>query len=265
MMASRIASATIGLPLLVLAVMAGTFWFSVLVAIAAAAGAYEISVMAGKWGTRNWTPVSIGLAVALVVGAHLLGEPSARWAPLALLVGISSAAAVLWMLWRPKSTGGTSSWVGTIAIALFPAGLLFHAPLLRSLDQGRDWVFLLLAATFAMDTSAFLVGRALGKRQLAPAISPSKTWEGAIGGVVGAMAVSVVTVRVLGLGMGVEAAISMGALVGTVGQIGDLVESRMKRAAGIKDSGRLVPGHGGIMDRLDSIVFNLAVVYYWVS
>jgi phosphatidate cytidylyltransferase len=245
--------------------MAGMFWFSALVAVAAAVGAYEISVMAREWGCRPSTPVSVGLAVALVVGAHFLAGSSSLLVRLAPLVAVSAAIALLWMLWRPKTGGVMPAWAGTAAVALFPAGLLFHAPLLRALEQGGGWVFLLLAVTFATDTSAFLVGRALGKRQLAPAISPSKTWEGAVGGVLGAVAAGIVAAEVLGLGMGAGEAALMGAIVGTVAQMGDLAESWLKRSAGVKDSGRLVPGHGGLMDRLDSIVFNLMVVYYWVS
>ena len=122
----------------------------------------------------------------------------------------------------------------------------------------------MLLVTFATDTSAFFVGRAIGKRPLAPAISPSKTREGAVGGIVGALVASVAAVYVFDLNVALWKTIAIGVSIGIVGQLGDLVESRLKRIAGVKDSGSLVPGHGGVLDRLDSIVFNLVVVYYFV-
>ena len=122
----------------------------------------------------------------------------------------------------------------------------------------------LLLVTFATDAGAFFVGKAIGKTSLAPSISPSKTWEGAVGGVLVAIGASMGVIYALSLDVVLWYAILLGALMGIVGQVGDLVESRLKRIAGVKDSGRFLPGHGGLLDRLDSIVFNLVVVYYLV-
>ena len=131
------------------------------------------------------------------------------------------------------------------------------------MDQGLQWV-LLLAVTFATDTSAFFVGRALGRLPLAPAISPGKTLEGAVGGLAGAVLAAVIGVELLGLELTMPETLVLGGLAGVAGQLGDLAESRLKRVAGVKDSGWLFPGHGGVLDRIDSIVFNLPVVYYFV-
>ncbi len=152
-----------------------------------------------------------------------------------------------------------------MAIVLYTGGLLFHAPLLRALDQGRQWVLFLLLVTFATDTSALLAGRIAGKRLMAPVLSPAKTWEGAGGGAAGAVLVGVAAMYALGLDVAVWKAVALGAVIGVSSQMGDLFESKLKRIAGVKDSGRAVPGHGGLLDRLDSIVFNLVVVYYFVS
>ena len=100
---------------------------------------------------------------------------------------------------------------------------------------------------------------------MAPSISPSKTWEGAVGGVAGALVFSVAAIYILDIDAGVGEALALGALIGTIGQLGDLMVSRLKRMAEVKESGWLVPGHGGLLDRLDSIVLNLVVVYYFVS
>jgi phosphatidate cytidylyltransferase len=172
---------------------------------------------------------------------------------------------VVWLLRRSSTTRISSTWAATAATALYVGGLLFHAPVLHAIDDGREWVLFLLLATFATDICALLVGRAVGKRALAPSISPSKTWEGAAGGVLGAVATAVGGARAWNLEIGLGQAVGLGILIGIVGQLGDLIESRLKRAADVKDSGWLLPGHGGVLDRLDSIVLNLAVVYYFVS
>ncbi len=118
--------------------------------------------------------------------------------------------------------------------------------------------------TFATDTAAFFVGRSIGKRKLAPKISPSKTWEGAVGGMLGAVAAALAAKYAMGLDVSAAVAGALGVLMGVWGQIGDLSESKLKRLTGVKDSGWIIPGHGGVLDRLDSIVFNLVLVYYFV-
>ena len=264
-MTTRIASAVIAIPLLVLIVWVGASWFLALVALTAALGALELCAMARRWGDRPLAPVAVIWATGLVIAAHLVArEMPARVGALPA-VGIASGVALVWLLWLPRRGTGLSAWAVTVSVTLYIGGLLFHAPLLRALDQGREWVLLLVLVTFAADTCALLVGKAMGKHPLAPSISPSKTWEGALGGGVGALAVSVAAVYAFGLEAAVWEAVVLGALIGTTGQMGDLFVSRLKRIAGVKDSGWLVPGHGGVLDRMDSIVFNLVVVYYFVS
>ena len=267
-MATRVATAIIGLPLLILVVWVGSPWFSVLVAVAAAIGALELSGMARHWGDRPIAPLAMLLAAALVLVAYYVSSRPSVSMTVQIIVLLWATLSLLWLLRRGQPAlpqeDSASRWLATAGVAFFIGGLLFHAPLLRSLDQGREWVLLLLLVTFATDTSAFFVGRAIGRTPLAPAISPSKTREGAAGGVVGAVAVSFAAVYVFNLDVALWKTLAIGISIGIVGQVGDLVESRLKRISGVKDSGRLVPGHGGVLDRLDSIVFNLVVVYYFV-
>ncbi len=267
-MATRVATTAIGLPLLILVVWVGSPLFSVMVAMIAAVGALEMSGMAKHWGDRPITPLAVLLAAALILVAYYVSSRPSVSMTLQVVLLLLATLSLLWLLRRgqPAILGkdSASRWLATAGVALFIGGLLFHAPLLRSLDQGREWVLLLLLVTFATDTSAFFVGRAIGKRPLAPAISPSKTREGAVGGIVGALVASVAAVYVFDLNVALWKTIAIGVSIGIVGQLGDLVESRLKRIAGVKDSGSLVPGHGGVLDRLDSIVFNLVVVYYFV-
>jgi len=154
-----------------------------------------------------------------------------------------------------------------MAGVLYIGWLLSYLVSLRGLEDGRNWIFLALFTTFASDTAAFFIGRALGRHPLAPNISPGKTWEGAVGGVLGAVLVSLFFVLPTPLSLNPYLnwgqAILLGLLVSVFGQIGDLTESLLKRNVGVKDSGTLIPGHGGVLDRVDSIVFAGVVVYYF--
>ena len=133
------------------------------------------------------------------------------------------------------------------------------------LEAGRNWVFFALFITFGSDTIAYLVGRVLGRHRLAPRISPHKSWEGTIGGLLGAVAVSLLFTLstpfqiTLSIGQGVVLAL----LVSIFGQIGDLAESLLKRNTGVKESGASIPGHGGFLDRMDSVVFAGVTVYLY--
>ena len=132
--------------------------------------------------------------------------------------------------------------------------------------MGRNWLILALFCTFATDTGAYLVGRAIGRRPMAPSISPNKTWEGAAGGFLAAIAAAVLLDYLLNLGLARDQwnwqAPLIGATVGLVAQAGDLLESRLKRLSQVKDSGGLMPGHGGLLDRLDSLLLTLPAAYY---
>ena len=140
--------------------------------------------------------------------------------------------------------------------------LLGHLVLLRQLPDGRGWVFLVLFAVMACDSLAYFVGSSLGKHKLYPAVSPKKSIEGALGGLVGSC-LGVWLAAVLFLpSFGIKDVLLVGILIGIVGQIGDLFESLLKRACGVKDSGGIFPGHGGILDRLDSLLFAFPLAYY---
>lgn len=133
---------------------------------------------------------------------------------------------------------------------------------LRLDDIGLQWTALAFLVTFATDTSAYAAGRAAGRRKLAPSISPGKTWEGAVGGLVGAAAAAAALVVLFdGIESRLLPAIALGLGVGVVAQAGDLLESKIKRLADAKDSGRLIPGHGGLLDRLDSLLPVFPLVY----
>ena len=274
-MSLRVASAAVGLPLLAIAIWFGSpgpdrtplsplAWFSAVVALVAALGALEICQMAGKQGRATASQVAAVWSVALVGGAHFVASGYPVEETLPAVVAIWALAFGAWLPRRPAGGIGLLGWGLTLGAALYPGGLLSYAPLLRALRQGREWVLVAVFVTFAADSAAFFVGRKFGRTSLAPEISPGKTWEGAAGGVLGAVGAMAALAFLLDLDAPWAQLLVLGALMGVAGQLGDLVESRLKRLAGVKDSGRIIPGHGGVLDRVDSIVFNVVLVYYFV-
>ena len=183
-----------------------------------------------------------------------------------LLLTSAVVLSLIGLLSRRQKEGAFTSWAWTIAGILYVGWLLSYLVALRGLDAGRNWVFFALFTTWASDTTAFFIGRKLGRHKLAPNISPGKTWEGATGGILGAIIVSILffTATPFHLPLTYWQAIPLSILVSIFGQVGDLVESLLKRNMGVKDSGKLMPGHGGVLDRMDSIIFASIVVYYYV-
>lgn len=146
---------------------------------------------------------------------------------------------------------------------LYIAFFLGHFILMRQFPSGPVWVLFTLTAVFSGDTAAFYIGRAYGRKKLAPAISPGKTMEGGYGAVGGSTAAAVLFRGVFFPEIPILHALALGLGVGIVGQLGDLWESILKRSAQVKDSGTLIPGHGGLLDRFDSVLFSGPFVYYY--
>ncbi len=142
-------------------------------------------------------------------------------------------------------------------------GSLRCAPLLR--EYGPHWLFFAVALSWVGDTAAYYVGRRWGRHKLAPRISPSKSWEGVIASLAPSVLLGAWYLVRFVPSVGLLEAVALAALVNVAGQVGDLAESAIKRGAGVKDSGTLLPGHGGWLDRLDSTLFSLPVVYFWLT
>lgn len=137
-----------------------------------------------------------------------------------------------------------------------------HLILLMALPQGRAWLLLLTAITAASDTAAFYTGSKFGKHKLCPAISPKKTWEGFAGGLVGSLGAALLVRHFFLPGQGLPWICLIVLLLGCLGAAGDLSESVIKRAFGAKDSGSILPGHGGLLDRIDSLLLTAPVLYF---
>ena len=156
-----------------------------------------------------------------------------------------------------------SEWAVFFMGTFYIGFALFHALLLRDLPLGRDWILFLLVVVFAGDTGAFYVGTGMGRHKLCPHVSKGKTVEGAVGGLFFSTAAGILLALFLMPFLDPRYAGFAGALTGIAGQVGDLAESMVKRSAGVKDSGRLLPGHGGILDRIDGVLM-AGPVLYWI-
>lgn len=143
--------------------------------------------------------------------------------------------------------------------------LLGHTIALRALPDGVHWVLLLVWITWLGETAAYTVGSLIGRHKLAPGISPGKTVEGAVAQFVASLLAALTAGAWLFPGLRLRDAIVVGILLGVLGQVGDLVESALKRSVGAKDTGQVIPGHGGILDRIDGLLFNAPALFYYVT
>jgi phosphatidate cytidylyltransferase len=261
MLKKRVITALWGIPLLITIIWFGEPWFTILVAIWGLLAAFEFYRMVAASKVSPLTYFGLIWTLLFILSPHFDYDTL-----IPLLLTSAVILSLIWLLLRRQKEGAFIGWAWTIGGILYIGWLLSYFVALRGLDDGRNWVFLALFATFASDTAAFFVGRAWGKHRLAPHISPGKTWEGAIAGVFGAIIVSLLfTIPTpLNLPLIYWQAILLGLLVSVFGQLGDLVESLLKRNMGVKESSKLIPGHGGFLDRIDSVVFAGVVVYYYV-
>ena len=263
-LARRLAASAVLLPIVLAAVWGGGNWLAALLSAAAVVGSYELTRMATGLGSRPVVPVALTWSVGLVVAAHLhaVGQPLMLTVVPALAGGALISAAAVGVGRGPANWRGDFS--ATAGSALFAGGLLGFGALLRGLGDGAEWAVAMLLIIAAADVGAYAVGSHYGRHKLAPSISPGKSWEGAIAGLASAVAVAIALGTGFGLAVSVAVAAGLGALMWGGALAGDLLESGLKRRAGVKDSGGLIPGHGGLFDRLDSIVLNLVLCYCFV-
>ena len=257
MLKKRVITALWAIPLLIAVVWFGTPWFTILVAIWGLLAVFEFYNMVAASKMPPLTYFGLIWTLLFILSPHFGYDFLVPF-----LLTSAVVLSLICLLLLPQKERAFTGWAWTMAGILYVGWLLSYFVALRGLDAGRDWVFVALFTIFGSDTAAFFVGRALGRHRLAPRISPGKTWEGAIAGVFGAIIVSLLFTMLIPISY--VQAILLGLLVSVFGQLGDLVESLLKRNMGVKDSGKLLPGHGGFLDRIDSVVFAGVVVYYYV-
>jgi phosphatidate cytidylyltransferase len=254
---TRLMTAAIGIPVLVGIVWVGGALLAVVAAAAVAVACMELARARGD----ERKPMAIvgafcGGALPLV---SLAGEEY-------LLGGLAASIALIsstYTLTRDPSAD-VDTWLWSLVTTLYFGGLASYFVLLRGLVDGHQLVTFTLVSVWTTDTGAYFVGRTLGKHKLAPHISPAKTIEGSIGSLIFGFVSVFALDAVLGIGLALEHRIALGLLIPPVVMFGDLAESALKRGLGVKDSSHLVPGHGGIADRLDSLIFAAPLVYYYL-
>jgi len=259
MLRQRILTAIIGLPLLIAIIWFGEPWFTLLIVTMALLGSLEFYRMASHSKIQPITYFGVAWVLLLVLSPHC---PHAATTP--FLITSAIVISLIWLLFRSPREQAFNNWAWTIAGILYVGWMLSYWIDLRNLESGREWVFWAMLTTFASDTCAFFVGKAWGKHSLTPDISPGKTWEGAIGGLLAGIIASLILSTSFSLPINYWQMVLLGCVISIFAQIGDLVESLLKRNTGAKDSGKLLPGHGGILDRIDSLIFTGVVVYYCI-
>lgn len=254
----RLASAAVGIPAFVWVVWGAPAWFfSLLVIGIGGVASWELARMFERagWPVSPW----LGAATGAVVTASFLvpGGPT-----LALTAAVFVTLSAPLMRLAPLSA---EPGMATIFGLTYVSWLLGHALLLHARPDGVGLILFLVGVTWVGESTAYGVGSTVGRRLLAPAISPGKTVEGALAQFVVSVAAALLLGPWLLPAWSLPTLSAAGALLGVVGQIGDLAESAIKRSLGAKDAGGLIPGHGGLLDRIDGLLFNVAAFFYFVT
>ncbi len=257
MLAQRVASAFIGIPVIVLLIWAGGPWYTAAACLIVLVAAYEFQATQHRWAPAAL--LAAGLTAALPAGAFV----GLDWLLWFTLAGVFIP--LVWVTLRGDPATALPDWMWAVGGISYVGLLGAHLVLVRELPEGRDWVYLTVFGTFAVDTTAYVVGRAIGRQQLAPHISPGKTVEGTLGGLAGGFAGVLLLNYFLGIRLEGALIVPLALLLPAAAVLGDLAESILKRGMHVKDISHVIPGHGGFLDRLDSLLFTFPVVYYFVT
>jgi phosphatidate cytidylyltransferase len=262
----RVGSALIGIPLIIFILYTGGIFLILATLVLAALGLNEFYQLAEAKGANPYKILGLFGGLSLLIITYLYSkQPILDFNP---YLGIISILYLLLLsnIFFNKNNSSIIDTAVTILGVLYVCGLLIYLILIYNFDLagvqiGRKLIWLPILATWMTDTSAYFTGLNFGKNKLAPQISPKKTIEGALGGIIG----SIIIVLIYGsyLAINIKERILLGVLLSIASQLGDLVESSFKRDAQIKDSGDIIPGHGGILDRFDSLLFTLPLTYYY--
>lgn len=281
-MRTRLISAAILVPVVALVFWAGNPFILLATVFLAALAAFEVVQLVRRAGLPANTVMSVVLSPLVVLGFLFFALPRGTmfednsWiylAPALALVLVGTAT--LSLVFTDPRTGFTA-WVGNVIAVLYSSLIGFAAGissfgystvpadnLKEMFGAGRVWLVILVLTVWTLDSAAYVVGRYFPRGNFFTHISPKKTWSGAIGGTVAAVVMCGALAAVL-LEVNVVLGAITGLLIAVSAQAGDLVESMLKRAAGAKDSGTLIPGHGGVLDRIDSFLFAAPVAYAWL-
>lgn len=262
--------AVIAAPLSVAVMYFGDWALAIVLSVLAALAAWELFRMARETGAMPIEPAGIALAALLPIAVHAqrLGIYTLSLTAIVAMLLLLFASTI----WLRGPTGKPLSSVAITAFGVMYAGLFSYIYAIRYHDYavgaaaGTALVFLPILLTWTTDIGAYMFGRLFGRKKLIPTVSPGKTVEGAVGGLGLAIVICLLYVRFVlmpyaQLGLTIQGAVLFAILISVAAQTGDLAESLLKREAGVKDSSRIIPGHGGILDRFDSLLFVMPVAF----
>ena len=254
-------TALIALPLLILGILyASHGLFAGVLFLVTALALHEFYRMALPETRRLESSLAVAAGVLSCVGLTYAGSSPALL--LSIVLPCLFVTLVYLFRFQDMQTVSRDLAISLLGLLYIPL-LLSHAVLLRALPSGRDWVFLVLFVVMASDTLAYFVGRKWGRHRLYEAVSPKKSIEGSLGGLAGGVLGAMICKFWFFAELSGMDILLVGGVAGAFSQLGDLVESLFKRSFGVKDSGTLIPGHGGLLDRLDSLLFAFPVTYYY--
>jgi phosphatidate cytidylyltransferase len=254
----RFWSAVVLVPLVALLVYLGGVWFLVLILVVFGIATWEYVSLLRKGSHRSPYAFALALVWLLILDAY---RP--EWGLLRPGLSLILASSLVWQLFQKGSPTPTEDWGLPIAGGLYLGWFGAHFIFMRALDDGLRWTALALLITWATDTGSYFVGITWGRHKMWPRWSPKKTWEGACGGLVAALATALLLSWLLGLGIGHS--LALGLLIPTLSPFGDLAISMFKRQVKVKDSGHIIPGHGGFLDRIDTLLFGAVIAYYYMT
>jgi phosphatidate cytidylyltransferase len=267
MLGKRILVTIILLPIGLVAILLGGWYLTALVAFFMGLAAWEYVVLFRTGGLRPAVIVVVGGTLMLLVGRNINGFDSAAWM-ISLIVLLAMTYHLL-AYERGREQAATDFGV-TLAGVMYIGWFGAYFISLRNLAEGKWWILVVLPAVWFADSGAYFIGKRFGRHKLSPRLSPNKTWEGYFGGIVVAVVLTPLLVAVWQAVPGTSSTITplRGALIGLVmgvfPTLGDLGESMIKRQVGVKDSGELLPGHGGAFDRIDSWIWAVVIGYYMI-
>ncbi len=258
-LARRTATGVLFVPTLVGAAILGGWVFAGLIAVLAAIGTWEYAHLVRRAGVALPTPSLVGTSFLVPLALHRFGADC-----VSPILAIATVLLVMNGLYRRADASLARVAYGLFGI-VYVSLLLGHLVLMRAEPlgaAGADAVLTVFLMTWACDTGAYAVGRAIGRHRPWPMVSPNKSLEGAAGGLIASVLAAVLAHAIFGLPTSRSTIVLLGAILGIVCQVGDLVESLFKRQAGIKDTSRLIPGHGGMLDRFDGMLLTAPTAYY---
>ncbi len=278
MLLPRVLSAAVGIPLGLTLIYFGGLPFAVVVWALAMVGLWEFTQGMKQLNIFVIKEIAFPCVLVGLVGTHFWHDQLPilflLWAAVLFVALFGSMAFHIVYRRGERETPPPSGWrissIGATVLGILYLSMFAFPLLLRRWVIGRDLFFLLLFTVWATDTTAYFAGRAIGRHKLSPQVSPGKTLEGSLGGLVGGVVVAALIVQLLphlptGVSLPLTTVLPLAFVISTAGQVGDLCKSVLKRDIGIKDFGTLIPGHGGVLDRFDSLLISAPLVYFYAQ